>query len=109
MKKEDEDMKSRDWLFLLIPFLFITFSILFILFYIMPNVDGSNNYKCDRYTNISNGATYLFGKCYVQACEYYETNKVCGTFGISCYESKESHYEAYCYQKCINVKSGGEC
>lgn len=61
------------------------------------------------YSNNTRGYTYLFGKCYVEVTEYYQTKEKCGFLGISCYEASESHWEGYTYEICFNYKTGERC
>ncbi|KKK90273.1 hypothetical protein LCGC14_2724740 [marine sediment metagenome] len=90
----------------------------FLIFWGIPNAlggIGAEGYtsECDKYTNITNGAQYMFGKCYFPEYHYYETKEVCkgGFIGIgqACYESSETHYESYTTTKCIVADTGERC
>lgn len=78
--------------------------------YILPMMTGDNLDLCYKYVNSTNNIqSYMFGKCYIYEYHYYETRKNCGLFGISCYESDESHIEKYRTLKCIISKTGEKC
>jgi len=112
---EGNEMSSIKMIFvLIIATAFVIFTV-FIAVPYMNNFSDEQN-KCDlspfnTYTNQSNGAYVSFwgNKCQIPITEFYETKKNCGTFGISCYESEDTHTEWYTYYVCFKYKTGESC
>ncbi len=108
--------KESKWM-LIIMFLPVIGFVVFMIWF-MPTMEGmlgvgSGMEKCNKYTNITGDGQYMFGKCYFQEYDYYETKEVCrgGFIGIgqACYESSETHYERYTTTKCIVADTGERC
>ena len=107
-------MKDKESKWMLIKMFLPVIGFVVFMIWFIPTMEGmlgkgSGMDECIKYTNVTGGGQYMFGKCYFPEYDYYETNEKCGLLGISCYETSEPYYKRYQTTRCVVAKTGEDC